>query len=361
MGIFHQHFWWRTMISWPWLPLNALLSPSDPKTLFSGSYNKYCGWLIAHMVTVLHLSFGIWLRSFSRQDMGLFSRSLNLGWLGDLLWPIEGSGEEGGPVLRPQEALRGFHSHRWKPAAPCESVWASLVGDERPRGRGSSCLTEPILDVQTTDLQTWESPTKLSRTAYPSLGRINKRSQDRMNCPTVLYVDSWKIINAYSFGSVKLGAFCYAAIANRYNPKKQDHWSEPLWLVHGQDGLGTLSTSCLPRSLHWVLVSTQGPPKVAKTLKSLDLRSSMGNLCPCRMGSFLETGTTLRWGRNLSVCLLPLVSHCGSSHWLGFKAGRVARSAQAPGSRWDEEAPGTFLQNLHSLPQEDCYWQLQDT
>lgn len=165
----------------PWFPDHGFPSIlcCHPQTLrLSGSYNKYCGWLIANMVTVLHLSFAIWLCSFSHQDMGLFSRSLNLGWLGDLLWPIEGSGEEGGPVLRPQEALRGFHSHRWKPAAPCESVWASLVWDERPHGRESSCLTEPILHVQTTDLQTWESPTKFSRTAYPTLGRINKLSQD---------------------------------------------------------------------------------------------------------------------------------------------------------------------------------------
>lgn len=42
---------------------------------------------------------------------GLFPCSLKLGWPGDLLWLIECSGDEAGPVLKPQEAL-GASAHR---------------------------------------------------------------------------------------------------------------------------------------------------------------------------------------------------------------------------------------------------------
>ena len=116
--------------------------------------------------------------------------------------------------------------------------------------------------------------------------------------------------------------------------------------------------------LHWALVSTLLPSKVAKTLMLSHSRSSVDNLCLCSLGSFLKTGETPWWG-GISLCpFQPLPPTIIQVTVWGFKAGKVAWSSQALGSLQDVQAlsqtPRTLPQGLSSPPQESPRWQPQD-
>lgn len=122
----------------------------------------------------------------------LFPGSLKLSCPGDLLWAIECSRDEAGPVLKPQEAL-GISTYR--PLTPKH-------------------VREPSLDQQNCLSNPWK----------------NEWTQPRLDkLPNWLMEDNK---NIYCFGPLKLRVFCYAVVANGYNYKEQDYTSELLWLVH---------------------------------------------------------------------------------------------------------------------------------
>lgn len=91
-------------------------SPSTPcpypqtLTLFSGSYSKHGGWLIVNLSQFSTPPLQYDFAASPIKIPGLFPCSLKLDWPGDLLWPIEVSGDEAGPVLRLQEVL-GASTH----------------------------------------------------------------------------------------------------------------------------------------------------------------------------------------------------------------------------------------------------------
>lgn len=162
------------------------------------------------MVTILHPSFAMWLCSFSHQDKGSISLLLEFGlawWLAlayRMRWRWRWMGSEA------SRDLMYFHSHRWNPAAAHEQVYPVGGWDitwkriQLPRDHPSF---RPLTSKH------------VRETAQPNSAELswkNEWAPLRLE-PFSWPVDSWKRINTYCLGPLKLEVVCFAAMADRYN------------------------------------------------------------------------------------------------------------------------------------------------
>lgn len=101
---------------------------------------------------------------------------------------------------------------------------------------------------------------------------------------------------------MKLGAFCYAAIAKRHNPKEQDHWSEPLWLVHWEGWAGH-PLYLLPSEIQCTgsLCLHRDHPKLPKPLSHQTCGPQWVIFVPAEWASFWRQGQHYGGG-GISLC-----------------------------------------------------------